>query len=88
MLDSCIVPLMLPILTFLEIILCFPAVKKLNIADSFIFDRCEFPEVSSFYTFLKSINVEDVKLYQNNFISIYISNIFKSLSFNKLMFEI
>eukprot|EP00924_Labyrinthula_sp_SR-Ha-C_P011494 snap_masked-scaffold_46-processed-gene-1.90-mRNA-1 protein AED:1.00 eAED:1.00 QI:0/0/0/0/1/1/7/0/774 len=49
---------------------------------------CNIPEVSSFCSLLKSISVKDIKLYQNNFSTKYISNIFKSLSFNKTILRI
>eukprot|EP00924_Labyrinthula_sp_SR-Ha-C_P012716 snap_masked-scaffold_67-processed-gene-0.46-mRNA-1 protein AED:1.00 eAED:1.00 QI:0/0/0/0/1/1/8/0/228 len=65
----------------------FQKLKKVKL-DYLEFEYCNIPEVSSFCNLLKSISVKDIALYKSNFSSIYISNIFKSLSFNKTIFKI
>eukprot|EP00924_Labyrinthula_sp_SR-Ha-C_P007837 maker-scaffold_28-snap-gene-4.91-mRNA-1 protein AED:0.14 eAED:0.14 QI:17/0.75/0.55/1/0.62/0.55/9/0/483 len=52
------------------------------------FEFCNIPEISSFCSFLKSISVKHIQLYENNFIEIYISNIVESLSFNETILKI
>eukprot|EP00924_Labyrinthula_sp_SR-Ha-C_P011490 snap_masked-scaffold_46-processed-gene-1.46-mRNA-1 protein AED:0.79 eAED:1.00 QI:0/0/0/0.25/1/1/8/0/682 len=52
------------------------------------FCKCNIPEVSSFCSLLKSNNIKDIQLYKNNFSPKYISNIFKSLPFNKHILRI
>eukprot|EP00924_Labyrinthula_sp_SR-Ha-C_P011491 snap_masked-scaffold_46-processed-gene-1.44-mRNA-1 protein AED:0.80 eAED:1.00 QI:0/0/0/0.33/1/1/6/0/796 len=68
----------------------FKNLKKLkNLKlDKLDFSYCNIPEVSSFCSLLKSINIKDVELYQNKFSAKYMSNIFKSLSFNKTILKI
>eukprot|EP00924_Labyrinthula_sp_SR-Ha-C_P003508 snap_masked-scaffold_97-processed-gene-0.9-mRNA-1 protein AED:1.00 eAED:1.00 QI:0/0/0/0/1/1/8/0/773 len=52
------------------------------------FYHCNIPEVSSFCSLLKSISVKDIYLFKNSFSAKYISNVFKSLSFNKTILRI
>eukprot|EP00924_Labyrinthula_sp_SR-Ha-C_P011562 snap_masked-scaffold_17-processed-gene-1.16-mRNA-1 protein AED:1.00 eAED:1.00 QI:0/0/0/0/1/1/6/0/270 len=52
------------------------------------FYGCFIPEVSSFCSVLKSISVKDISLTENEPSAQYISNIFKSLSFNKTILKI
>eukprot|EP00924_Labyrinthula_sp_SR-Ha-C_P007565 snap_masked-scaffold_110-processed-gene-0.15-mRNA-1 protein AED:1.00 eAED:1.00 QI:0/0/0/0/1/1/8/0/304 len=93
---------------FVRFILCFPAVKELEICHCSFSDEnfqnlqqlknlklnilefyyCYIPEVGSFCSLLKSLNIKDIKLTINEFSSINISNIFKSLSFNKTILKI
>eukprot|EP00924_Labyrinthula_sp_SR-Ha-C_P006084 snap_masked-scaffold_65-processed-gene-0.45-mRNA-1 protein AED:1.00 eAED:1.00 QI:0/0/0/0/1/1/8/0/630 len=60
-------------------------ILKLNTLE---FLDCNIPEVSSFYSLLKSISVNDIKLFENNFSAKYISNIFKNLSFNENILKV
>eukprot|EP00924_Labyrinthula_sp_SR-Ha-C_P012075 snap_masked-scaffold_26-processed-gene-3.36-mRNA-1 protein AED:1.00 eAED:1.00 QI:0/0/0/0/1/1/6/0/130 len=85
---------------FLRFILCFPAVKELSCRFSnknfrilqklkkFSFSVCNIPEVNSFCSLIKSINIKDIQLLINNFSAKYIPNIFKSLSSNKHILKI
>eukprot|EP00924_Labyrinthula_sp_SR-Ha-C_P007526 snap_masked-scaffold_24-processed-gene-5.21-mRNA-1 protein AED:1.00 eAED:1.00 QI:0/0/0/0/1/1/5/0/101 len=42
-----------------------------------IFNKCNIPEMGSFCSFLKSINIREIRLTGNHFSSKNISNIFK-----------